>query len=201
MIEQKFEQEQTPQTQGKKILWIVGPENEEQINQVLPKMLESCGIHGKRIIYNNLRSKDEFPGWEKPDNRTEAELMQQAHRLSAGDCYVLDYLQLVRFSTDTGADLSMGESLLQMGKNLFQSASSRGADCLIICFRRAEKVAETLKIPQIYDWQQSLIEDANIVFEDESLQPSGELFQLHLQISGHEYKIINPSKTFSTGEK
>ena len=201
MIKQKFEQEQTPQTQGKKILWIVGPENEEQISQVLPKMLESCGIHEKRIIYNNLRTKDEFPGWENPDNRTEAELMQQAHRLSEGDCYILDHLQLVRFSTDTATDLSMGESLLQMGKNLFQATSSRGADCLIICFRRAEKVAETLKIPLIYDWQQSLIEDANIVFEDESLQPSGELFQLHLQISGRQYKIIHPSKTFSTGEK
>ncbi len=176
MIEQKFEQEQRfeqaplPQTPGKKILWIVGPENEEQISQVLPKMLESCGIHEKRIIYNNLRSKDEFPGWENPDNRTEAELMQQAHRLSAGDCYVLDYLQLVRFSTDMGTDLSMGESLLQMGKNLFQSASSRGADCLIICFRRAEKVAETLKIPQIYDWQQALMEDTDIVLQDDALE-------------------------------
>ena len=200
MIEQKFEQEQRfeqaplPQSPGKKILWIVGPENEEQISQVLPKMLESCGIHGKRIIYNNLRSKDEFPGWENPDNRTEAELMQQAHRLSAGDCYVLDYLQLVRFSTDMVTYLSMG-------KALFQAASSRGADCLIICFRRAGKVAEKMEIQLIYDWLQQLKEEADIVIEDESLQLSGELFQLHLQISGHEYKIINPSKTFSTGEK
>ena len=151
MIEQKFEQEQRfeqaqlSQTQGKKILWIVDPENEEQISQVLPKMLESCGIHGKRIIYNNLRSKDEFPGWENPDNRTEAELMQQAHRLSEGDCYILDHLQLVRFSTDMGTDLSMG-------KALFQAASSRGADCLIICFCRSEKVVEKKKIPLIYDW-------------------------------------------------
>ena len=161
MIEQKFEQEQTPQTQGKKILWIVGPENEEQISQVLPKMLESCGIHEKRIIYNNLRTKDEFPGWEKPYNQTEAELMLQAHRLSAEDCYVLDYLQLVRFSTDMVTYLSMG-------KALFQAASSRGADCLIICLRRSEKVAEALKKPRIYDWQHALIEDANIVLQDEN---------------------------------
>ena len=92
MCEQKFEQRQDPQIPGKKILWIVGPEWEEQISQTLPEKLESCGIHEKRVIYNNLRSKDEFPGWENPDNRTEAELMQQAQRLSGGDCYILDYL-------------------------------------------------------------------------------------------------------------
>ena len=96
--------------------------------------------------------------------------MQQAHRLSEGDCYILDHLQLVRFSPDMETDLSMGESLLQMGKNLFQAASSRGADCLIICFRRAEKVAETLKIPQIYDWQQALMEDTDIVLKDDALE-------------------------------
>ncbi len=167
MIEQKFEQEQRfeqaqlSQTQGKKILWIIDPENEEQISQVLPKMLESCGIHEKRIIYNNLRTKDEFPGWENPDNRTEAELMQQAHRLSEGDCYVLDYLQLIRFSTDMATYLSMG-------KALFQATSSRGADCLIICFRRSGKVAEKMKTPRTYDWLQVLMEDADIVLQDEN---------------------------------
>ena len=159
MFEQKFEQRQDPQIPGKKILWIVGPEWEEQISQTLPEMLESCGIHEKRFIYNNLRSKDEFPGWENPDNRTEAELMQQAHRLSGGDCYVLDYLQLVRFSTDMVTYLSTG-------KALFHAASSRGADCLIICLRRSEKVAEKKKIPLIYDWQQALMEDADIVLCD-----------------------------------
>lgn len=181
MIEQKFEQEQTPQTQGKKILWIVGPENEEQISQVLPKMLESCGIHGKRIIYNNLRTKDEFPGWENPDNRTEAELMLQAHLLSAEDCYVLDYLQLVRFSTDMVTYLSMG-------KALFQAASSRGADCLIICFRRAEKVAEALKKPRIYDWLQVLMEDADIVLQDDALEKKAgnELIEMPGQGTGEE---------------
>ena len=198
MIEQRLEQEQTPQIPGKKILWIAHPENEEQISEALPKMLESCGIHGKRIIYNNLRSKDEFPEWENHNDRTEAELIQQAHQLSAGDCYILDYLQLVRFSTDMVTYLSMG-------KALFDAASSRGADCLIICIRRSGKVAEKKKIPLIYDWQQVLMEDADIVFEDESMQqPSpavGELFQLNLVISGHQYKIINPPKTFNTGKE
>ena len=196
MCEQKFEQEQTPLAPGKKILWIVGTENEEQISQALLKMLESCGIHGKRIIYNNLRSKDEFPGWENPYNQTEAELMLQAHRLSAEDCYVLDYLQLVRFSTDMVTYLSMG-------KALFDVASSRGADCLIICLCRSGKGAETLKIPQVYDWLQVLMEDADIVFEDEVLQPSSpavvEPIQLHLQVSGHKYKIANQSTTSKTG--
>lgn len=198
MCEQKFEQRQDPQIPGKKILWIVGPEREEQISQTLPEMLESCGIHEKRVIYNNLRSKDEFPGWKNPDNRTEAELMQQAHRLSGGDCYILDYLQLVRFSTDMVTYLSMG-------KTLFDVASSRGADCLIICLCRSGKVAETLKKPQVYDWLQVLMEDADIVFEDESLQPSSpavvEPVQLHLQVSGHKYKITNQSTTFKTGEE
>lgn len=198
MCEQKFEQEQTPLAPGKKILWIVGPESEEQISQALPKMLESCGIHEKRISYNNLRSKDEFPGWESHDDRTEAELMQHVHRLSAEDCFVLDYLQQVRFSTDMVTYLSMG-------KALFQAASSRGADCLTICFCRSGKVAEKMKIPLIYDWQQALMEDADIVIEDESLPPSspaaGESFQQHLQISGRQYKIIHPSKTFNTGEE
>jgi len=179
MIEQKLEQEQTPLIPGKKILLIIGPENEDQISQVLPAILEPFGFHEKRIIYNNLRSKDEFPGWENHNDRTEAELMQQAHRLSGGDCYILDYLQLVRFSTDMVTYLSMG-------KALFDVASSRGADCLIICLCRSGKVAETLKKPQVYDWLQVLMEDADIVFEDESLQPSspaaGEPIQLHLQV-------------------
>ena len=181
MIEQKFEQEQTPQTPGKKILLIVGPENEEQISQALPKMLESCGIHGKRIIYNNLRTKDEFPGWETPDNRTEAELMQQAHRLSAGDCYVLDYLQLVRFSTDMVTYLSMGKALLDV-------ASSRGADCLIICFRRSEKVAKALKKTRIYDWLQVLMEYADIVLQDDALEKKAgnELIEMPGQGTGEE---------------
>ena len=198
MIEQKLEQEQTPLIPGKKILLIIGPENEDQISQVLPAILEPFGFHEKRIIYNNLRSKDEFPGWENHNDRTEAELMQQAHRLSAGDCYVLDYLQLVRFSTDM-------VTFLSIGKALFQAASSRGADCLIICFRRAGKVAEKMEIPLIYDWLQDLMEDADIVLEEESLQPSspavGEPFQLHLQISNHQYKITHPSKTSNTGKE
>ena len=198
MCEQKFEQRQDPQIPGKKILWIVGPEREEQISQTLPEMLESCGIHERRVIYNNLRSKDEFPGWEKHDDRTGAELIQQAHRLSAGDCYVLDYLQLVRFSTGMVTYLSIG-------KTLFQAASSRGADCLIICFRRSGKVAGKMKIPLIYNWLQILKEEADIVLEDESLPQSspavGEPFHLHLQISNHQYKITHPSKTSNTGNE
>ena len=169
MCEQKFEQEQTPPAPGKKILLFIGPENEDKISQILPKLLESFGLHEKRIIYNNLRTKDEIPRWESHDDRTEAELMQQAHRLSAEDCYVLDYLQLVRFSTDMVTYLSMG-------KALFQAASSRGADCLVICLRRAEKAAEKKKIPLIYDWQQALMEEADIVFEDESLPLCGQKF-------------------------
>ena len=198
MIEQRLEQEQTPQIPGKKILWIAHPENEEQISEALPRILETFELYEKRIIYNNLRSKDEFPEWENHNDRTEAELMQQAHQFSAGDCYILDYLQLVRFSTDMVTYLSMG-------KALFDAASSRGADCLIICIRRSGKVANEMKVSRIYDWLPALMEDTDIVFEDESLQPSspavGESFQLHLQISDHQYKIINPSKAFNTGEK
>ena len=198
MIEQKFEQEQTPLTPGKKILWIIGPENEDQIGQVLPAILEPFGFHEKRVLYNNLRSKDEFPGWEKHDDRTGAELIQQAHWLSEGDCYVLDYLQLVRFSTGM-------VTFLSIGKALFQAASFRGADCLIICFRRSGKVAGKMKIPLIYNWLQILKEEADIVLEDESLQPSssavGEPFHLHLQISNHQYKITHPSNTSNTGKE
>ena len=198
MIEQRLEQEQTPQIPGKKILWIAHPENKEQISEALPRILETFELHEKRIIYNNLRSKDEFPEWENHNDRTEAELIQQAHQLSAGDCYILDYLQLVRFSTDMVTYLSMG-------KALFQAASSRGADCLIICFCRSGKVAEEMKTPRTYDWLQQLKEEADIVIEDESLPPSSpavvEPVQLYLQFSGHKYKIVNQSATFKTGEE
>lgn len=107
-------------------------------------------------------------------------------------------LQLVRFSTDMVTYLSIG-------KALFQAVSSRGADCLIICFCRSGKVAKKMKIPRIYDWLMALIGDADILFGDDFLQPSssavGELFQFHLQISGHRCIKINPSETFNTGEE
>jgi len=153
--EQRFEQEQNPQSRGKKILWIVGPGKESKIGGNLPHVLESAGIHGKRIIYNNLRSDDEFPGWENSHNRTETDLVRQAEELCAGDCYVLDYLQLFQPSTDMVTSLSLG-------KVLFHQAASRGADCLILCIRE--------KIPQktvFFDWQQLLVNDADIVLLDD----------------------------------
>lgn len=157
--EQKLEQEQSQQNTGKKILWIVSPENESGIDKNLERVLNLSGIHEKRIIYNNLRSGDELPGWEKTCNRTEAELMAQAHQLSAGDCYILDYLQLVQFSTDMATYLSMG-------KALFHAAASRGADSLIISLCRSVKASESLKKKCVFDWQQWLIDDADIVLQN-----------------------------------
>ena len=51
MCEQKFEQEQTRQTPGKKILWSARPENENQIGRDPSRILERAGGRSSRVVY------------------------------------------------------------------------------------------------------------------------------------------------------
>ena len=196
MCEQKFEQEQNPLTPGRKILWIVAPEDEKRISADLAAFLEN--FQG-RIVYNNLRSCDEIPEWERTLCDTTETIFSQIEDLQSGDCYILDSLEVV--CRPGKADFN--SERVSFGKKLFQLASFCGIDCMIVAFKRSRKVMETLQLP-MQTWLQELKAAADIVFEDESLQPSspaaGEPVQLYLQVSGHKYKIANQSTTFKTGE-
>jgi len=131
MCEQKFEQEQTPQTQGKKILWYIDDPDPKEIVENYQNYLEYMDCPGsRRIIYNNLRTVDEIPGAQKTCNRTEAEVFCQVEELTSEHCYILDHLHAVEFSTDMATPLSIGSAL-------FHAASSRGADVIIIVLRSA----------------------------------------------------------------
>ena len=195
MCEQKFEQEQNPLTPGRKILWIVAPEDEKRISADLSAFLENFP---GRIVYNNLRSCDEIPEWERTRCDTPEAILSQIEELQSGDCYILDCLQFVYIESNSASDL------LSFGKKLFQMTTSSGIDCLIVALHRSGKEAECRHIP-VPTWLQELKAAADIVFEDEALQPSlsaaGEPIQLHLQVSGHKYKITNQSTTFKTGEE
>ena len=197
MCEQKFEQEQNPLTPGRKILWIVAPEDEERISADLAAFLEN--FQG-RIVYNNLRSCDEITEWERTCCDTPEAILSQIEELQSGDCYILDSLELV--CRPGKADFN--SELVSFGKKLFQLASFCGIDCMIVAFKRSRKVMEKLRLP-MKTWLQELKAAADIVFEDESLQPSSpadvEPVQLYLQVSGYKYKIVNQSTTFKTGEK
>ena len=197
MCEQKFEQEQNPLTPGKKILWIVSPETEKRISADLSAFLE---IFPGWIVYNNLRSCDEIPEWERTCCDTPEAILSQIEELQSGDCYILDSLELV--CRPGKADFN--SELVSFGKKLFQLASSCGVDCMIVAFKRSRKAMERLQLP-MQTYLQELKAAADIVFEDESLQPSSpavvEPVQLHLQVSGHKYKIANQSTTFKTGEE
>ena len=199
MCEQKFEQEQNPLTPGKKILWIVAPEAEKRIGADLSAFLENFP---GRIVYNNLRSCDEIPvpEWERTRCDTPETILSQIEDFQSGDCYILDSLELV--CRPGKADFN--SELVSFGKKLFQLASSCGVDCMIVAFKRSRKVMEKLRLP-MKTWLQELKAAADIIFEDESLQPSspaaGEPIQLHLQVSDHKYKIANQSTTFKTGEE
>ena len=213
MCEQKFEQEQDPLTPGRKILWIVAPEDEKRISADLSAFLEN--FQG-RIVYNNLRSCDEITEWERTCCDTPEAILSQIEELQSGDCYILDCLELVR----RPGKADFNSELVSFGKKLFQLASSCGVDCMIVAFKHSRKVMEELQLPMKtwlqelqaaadIDWElRSLLalqaaEKAGIVFEDELL-PSltvVEPVQLYLQVSGHKYKIANQSTTFKTGEE
>ena len=195
MCEQKFEQEQNPLTPGRKILWIVAPEDEERISADISAFLENYQV---RIVYNNLRTCDEIPEWERTRCNTPEAILSQIEDLQSGDCYILDSLQFVYIESNSASDL------LSFGKKLFQMTTSSGIDCLIVAFCQPGKATRKQPLPKP-TWLQELKAAADIVFEDESLQPSspaaGEPIQLHLQVSGHKYKITNQSTTFKTGEE
>ena len=215
MCEQKFEQEQNPLTPGRKILWIVAPEDEERISADISAFLENYQV---RIVYNNLRTCDEISEWERTRCDTPEAILSQIEELQPGDCYILDSLELV--CRPGKADFNT--ELVSFGKKLFQLASSCGVDCMIVAFKRSRKVMEKLQLPMPtyllelqaaadIDWELRLLlelqaaEKAVIVFEDEQLLlPSltvVEPVQLYLQVSGHKYKIANRSTTFKTGEE
>ena len=131
MCEQKFEQEQTPQTPGKKILWYIDDPDPKEIVENYQEYLEYMGCPGsRRIIYNNLRTEDEIPGAQTTRNRTEAAVFCQVGTCTSEHCYILDHLHAVEFSTDMATPLSIGRAL-------FHAASARGADVIIIVLRSA----------------------------------------------------------------
>ena len=197
MCEQKFEQEQNPLTPGRKILWIVAPEDEKRISADLSAFLEN--FQG-RIVYNDLRSCDEVPEWERTRCDTPETILSQIEDLQSGDCYVLDSLELV--CRPGKADFNL--ELVSFGKKLFQLASSSGIDCMIVTFKHTRKAMEKRPLP-MPTWLLELQAAADAVFEEKSLQPSSpavrDPIRLHLHFSDHEYKIINPSNTFETGEE
>ena len=195
MCEQKFEQQQNPLTPGRKILWIVAPEDEKRISADLSAFLEN--FQG-RIVYNNLRSCDEFPEWERTCCDTPEAILSQIEELQPGYCYILDSLELV--CRPGKADFN--SELVSFGKKLFQLASSCGVDCMIVAFKRSRKVMEKLQLPMpTYLLELQAAADI-IVLEDEPSSPDVvEPVQLYLQVSGHKYKITNQSTTFKTGEK
>ena len=157
MCEQKFEQEQCPLTPGRKILWIVGPEKEEQISGILSAFLEN--FQG-RIVYNNLRSCDEVPEWERTRCDTPETIFSQIEELQSGDCYILDGLQFVYIESNSASDL------LSFGKKLFQMTTSHGIDCLIVAFRHPEKGTGRPDIPSVPQFLRDLAADADIVLPE-----------------------------------
>ena len=171
--------EQTPLTPGKKILWIVAPEDEKRISADISAFLEN---YQGWIVYNNLRTCDEIPDWwERTRCDTPEAILSQIEELQPGDCYILDSLELV--CRPGKADFN--SELVSFDKKLFQLASSCGVDCMIVAFKRSRKVMEKLQLP-MPTYLLELQAAADIVFEDATLQPSspavGDLFQLHLQI-------------------
>ena len=158
MCEQKFEQEQDPPTPGRRILWIGGPEDEEGIGPDLSVFFENAR---GRIVYNNLRSCDEIPECEKTSCDAPEAIFSQIEELRSGDCYILDCLELVR--RPGKADFS--SELVSFGTKLFQLASPRGVDCLIVAFKRSRKVMEKLQSP-MPTWLQELAADADLVLRE-----------------------------------
>ena len=206
MCEQKFEQEQDPLTPGRKILWIVAPEDEKRISADLSAFLEN--FQG-RIIYNNLRSCDEIPEWERTCCDTPEAILSQIEELQSGDCYILDCLELIR----RPGKADFNSELVSFGKKMFQLASACGVDCMIVALKHSQNPMKTylleLQAAADIDWKLRLLLElqavgkAGIVFEDELL-PSltvVEPVQLHLQVSDHKYKIANQSTTFKTGDE
>ena len=163
MCEQKFEQEQNPPTPGKKILWIVGPEDAMHISKDLPGMLNLAGVHSGRVVYNNMRSCDETPEWERTCCDTPEAILSQIEELQSGDCYILDCLELVR----RPGKADFNAELVSFGKKLFQLASSHGVCCLIVAFRRSRKVMEKLQLSALTPYQYKIIRHTDIFFEND----------------------------------
>ena len=160
MCEQKIEQEQNPLTPGKTILWIVAPEDEKRISGDLSAFLEN--FQGQ-IVYNNLRTCDEIPEWERTCCDTPEAILSQIEELQSGDCYILDCLELVR----RPGKADFNAELVSFGKKLFQLASSHGVCCLIVAFRRSRKVMEKLQLSALTPYQYKIIRHTDIFFEND----------------------------------
>ena len=162
MDESKSERtlEQTPLTPGKKILWIVGPEKEEQISADLSAFLENFQW---RIVYNNLRSCDEIPGWETTSCNSPEGILARVKELQPGDSYILDNLELIQRPGKSDID----SELLSFGKKLFQLTSSRGVNCMILALRHSRKAMEEVQKPPLTPYQYDLITDTDIFFEND----------------------------------
>ena len=163
MCEQKYEQEQNPPTPGKKILWIVGPEDAMHISKDLPGMLNLAGVHSGRVVYNNMRSCDETPEWERTSCNTPEGIFSRIKELQSGDCYILDNLELVCCP----GKMDFNSELLSFGEKLFRLASSRGVCCLIVALRRSWKEMEELQLSSLTPYQYKIIRHTDIFFEND----------------------------------